>query len=360
MQINCDGVVHNPLGGASYVFEKEIIPYILGTLHKNKLKISVGAQPNSSPHFGTLETIALAFALARKIEEYDSKKKVTILYEVIETAPSETVVIDGVKYQRSLNFTGKIDTYFAEYLEILNHYKELTGIDYEIRYQYEFNEQPETLEVFKTVLKNREYVAKKLDQKYGNLRVRMSCPICGLTDKNSVNNKYTEDTITFYCPEHGEYSINVNEGISKLEYNSPLRNLIRGMSYTATNQSENYDFEILRITGSDYAGFYQEELRYKVAAYLGCDVSKMSMIFYAPLVLDWSGAKLSKSLYVKEGAYRDIPKRFINYSFLKEDLEFKGLDILYDIVINWINNPYMLFRHYSIYYFIKEFEKYEW
>ena len=75
MQINCDGVVHNPLGGASYVFEKEIIPYILGTLHKNKLKISVGAQPNSSPHFGTLETIALAFALARKIEEYDSKKK---------------------------------------------------------------------------------------------------------------------------------------------------------------------------------------------------------------------------------------------------------------------------------------------
>ena len=157
-----------------------------------------------------------------------------------------------------------------KYLEILNHYKELTGIDYEIRYQHEFNEQPETQEVFKTVLRNREYVAKKLDQKYGNLRVRMSCPICGLTDKNSVNNVYTEDTITFYCPEHGEYSINVNEGISKLEYNSPLRNLIRGMSYTATNQSKDYDFEILRITGSDYAGFYQEELRYKVASYLGC------------------------------------------------------------------------------------------
>ena len=85
----------------------------------------------------------------------------------------------------------------------------------------------------------------------------------------------------------------------------------------------------------------------------------MFIIFYAQLVLDWSGAKLSKSLYIKKGGYGDIPKRFINYSFLKEDLGFKGLDILYDIVINWINNPYMLFRHYSIYYFIKEFEKYE-
>lgn len=68
----------------------------------------------------------MAFALARKLEDYDSKKKVTILYEVIETAPSETVVIDGVKYQKSLNFTGKIDNYFSEYLEILNYYKELT------------------------------------------------------------------------------------------------------------------------------------------------------------------------------------------------------------------------------------------
>ena len=359
MLINCDGIVHNPLGGASYVFEKEFIPYILGNLRKDKLKISVGAQPNSSPHFGTLETIVLAFALAHKIKEYDTKKCVTILYEVIETAPSETVVIDGIKYQKSLSFTGKIGMYFAEYVDILEHYKSLTGIDYEIRYQHEFNSQPETQAVFATVLKNREYVSRKLDQKYGNLRVRMSCPVCGLTDKNSVNNEYTEDTVTFYCPNHGKYSVNIHDDISKLEYNSPLRNLIRGMVYTAVNNSAAYDYEILRITGSDYAGFYQEELRYKIASYLGCDVHNMSMIFYAPLVVDWSGAKLSKSLYVREGAYHDIPRTFVNYSFLKKDLGYKGLDILYDIVLKWTDNPYMLFRHYSIYYFIEEFKKYE-
>lgn len=359
MKINCDGIVHHPLGGASYVFEREIIPYILGNLHKDKLKISVGAQPNSSPHFGTLETIALAFALARKVEECDTKKKVTILYEVIETAPSEIVIKDGVKYQKSLGFTGKIDTYFAEYVDILDYYKSKTGIDYEIRYQSEFNQQPETREVFSKILKNREYIAKKLDQKHGNLRVRMSCPICGLTDKNSVNNEYTEDTVTFYCPEHGKYLVNIQDDISKIEYNSPLRNLIRGMVYTAVNNNPAYDYEILRITGSDYAGFYQEELRYKLASYLGCEVHKMSMIFYAPLVLDWSGAKLSKSLYVKKGAYQDIPKKFINYSFLKEALGYKGLEILYNIVMNWIDHPYMLFRHYSIYYFMEEFKKYE-
>jgi hypothetical protein len=359
MHIICDGVVHNPLGGASYVFERDIIPYLLGNLKKNKLKISVGAQPNSSPHFGTLETIALSFALARKIEDYDPNKQVSILYEVIETAPSETIVIDGVKYQKSLQYTGKINKCFEEYIDILNYYMNKTNIDYEVRYQYEFNSQEETRNVFKSVLAEREYISKKLDQKHNNLRVRMSCPLCGLTDKNSVNNEYIKDTVTFYCPKHGKYSVSVNDDISKLEYNSPLRNLIRGMVYTAVNNNPVYDYEILRITGSDYAGFYQEELRYKLASYLGCEVHNMSMIFYAPLVLDWSGAKLSKSLYVKKGAYGDIPKKFINYSFLKEELGYNGIDILYSIVLNWINNPYMLFRHYSIYYFIEEFKKYE-
>ena len=110
----------------------------------------------------------------------------------------------------------------------------------------------------------------------------------------------------------------------------------------------------MRVTGSDSAGFYQEEMRYKLASYLGADVYNMSMIFYAPLALDWSGAKMSKSLYVKKGAYSDIPKAFINYPFLKEKYGLKGLDILFNNIIEWINKPYMLFRHYSIYYFIKE------
>ena len=360
MIINCDGKVHNPLGGASYIFENNIIPYIHNILRKKKVKISVGAQPNSSPHFGTLETIALAFVLAEKIREYDSTIDISILYEVIETAPVETIEIDSINYQKSLYSTGKIKKYFEEYIEILDFYKEKTKVNYEIRYQYEFNDLYETKKVIKKILENREYISKKLDQKHGNLRIRMSCPKCGLTDKNSIKNEYNGDIITFFCPEHGAYSVDINKNTSTLEYNSPLRNLIRGMVYTAINNDSKYDYEIIRITGSDYAGFYQEELRYKLASYLKCDVSKMSLIFYAPLVTDWSGAKMSKSLYLNNGAYNDIPKKFINYTYLKEDMGFNGLITLYKIVSDWFENPYMLFRHYSIYYFIQEFENYEW
>ncbi len=125
------------------MFEKEIIPYLLMNLHKKVIKISVGAQPNSSPHFGTLETIALSFGLAKKITEIDSSKKVIILYEVIETAPGEELIINGIKYQKNLKTTGKVYKYMKEYIEILDYYKSLTGIEYEIRYQNEFNSQKE-------------------------------------------------------------------------------------------------------------------------------------------------------------------------------------------------------------------------
>lgn len=115
----------------------------------------------------------------------------------------------------------------------------------------------------------------------------------------------------------------------------------------------------MRLIGSDYAGFYQEELLYRASSILGYPSHKLPMIFYAPLITDWSGAKLSKSSYVKEGAYSDLPNEFISYEFLKKKYDFKGLDIIYNIVSTWVDNPYMLFRHYSIYYFIEEFKKYE-
>ena len=358
MNIKTDGIVRHPLGGASYMFEKEIIPYLLKQLTKDHIKISVGAQVNSSPHFGTLITIALSYELALQLEK-KSNKKASILYEIIETVPGEESTINGLKYQKNLEASGEINKYLDEYIEILNHYSKITGIEYEIRYQSEFNNSKEIYPIIKNILNHREFISSRLDPKYNNLRVRSSCPKCGLTDKHSVKNEYIGDYIYFMCPVHGKYRVNFITETHKLEYNSPLRNLIRGIFYSTVNNSDDYDYQILRVTGSDYAGFYQEEMRYKLASHLGYDVSKMSFIFYAPLIMDWSGAKMSKSLYVKKGAYNDIPQEFINYHLLKNIRGIESLNTILKIVETWFENPYMLFRNYTIYYFIKEFQKYE-
>lgn len=339
------------------MFEKEIIPYFFENLEKGKIKISVGAQPNSSPHMGTIETMVLSFALARRMHIAQPEKQISILYEVVETAPAEQKYINGVLYQRSLAYTGLMHCYMPEYIDILEYLKAQTSISYEVRYQHEFNQEEPARYVVKKIIFNRGSVAKKLDRKYGRLRMRLPCPVCGWTDKNCINNIYSNDKIYFLCPEHGKYSICLDEDISCLEYNSPLRNLIRGMVYSQINNSNDYDYQILRITGSDYAGFYQEELRYKIASYLGVDAHRMSMIFYAPLITDWSGAKLSKSLYVQKDAYRDIPDEFTCYQRFKSKFGYNGLDKFMRIIDNWLEHPYMLFRNYSIYYFMKEFDQ---
>ena len=141
MIIECDDKVYNPLGGGSYVFEKDVANFLLKKFNKDNIVISIGAQPNSSPHFGTLIVFSTAFSLAKKMTDLVPTKNISVLFEVVDTAPSETVELDGVKYQRSLKNTGKINNNFRDYIEILEYFKGLTDINYNIRFQSEFNKQ---------------------------------------------------------------------------------------------------------------------------------------------------------------------------------------------------------------------------
>lgn len=359
MNIKCDGKVYNPLGGGSYVFEKDIVNFLLQKFTKNNIVISIGAQPNSSPHFGTLVVFSTAFSLAKKMKEINPNLNVKVLFEVVDTAPSETIEINGIKYQRSLKNTGKINNNFNDYLEILDYFKTVDNVDYLIRFQSDFNKQPYIYPIVKKLIEKQDDISKTLDPKYKKLRIRVACPCCGLADKNSLTTKFIAENIYSYCPEHGEYITNIHNQSDKLEYNTPVRNLVRAIAYGMHNMDENQEYQIMRITGSDYAGFYQEELLYKPAALLGFPVNNLPSILYTPLVLDWSGAKLSKSLYVKEGAYSDLPAYLINYEYLKNSKGIEALDVIHNITDEWIEKPYLLFRNYSIYYFKKEFEEYE-
>ncbi len=359
MIIECDDKVYNPLGGGSYVFEKDIVNFLLKKFDKDNIVISIGAQPNSSPHFGTLIVFSTAFSLASKMKHKVQKKNISVLFEVVDTAPSETIEINGIKYQRNLRNTGQLNNNFDEYVEILNYFKQLTGINYNIRFQKEFNNQKYIYPIVSEIIKNKEKLSPILDPKYEKLRIRVACPECGLADKNSINTKFVEDNIISYCPEHGEYITNIKKESCKLEYNTPLRNLVRGIAYGMHNNDATQDYQIMRITGSDYAGFYQEELLYKPASIINYPINDLPSILYTPLVLDWSGAKVSKSLYVKEGAYSDLPSYLINYEYMKNNYGIDGLNIIHNITNEWIDKPYLLFRNYSIYYFKKEFEKYD-
>lgn len=357
MELKCDFQVYHPLGGASYVFEHDIINYILRKSKKRKIVISVGAQPNSSPHFGTLCVFSLAFSLAKMIKETSCGKEVSVLFEVVDTAPSKTIEINGIKYQKDLKDSNKMKDSMNDFQEILDYFSKKNNISYSIRNQNAFNSQKDIKNILKNIVSKQDEIRYLLDPDNGRLRMRCTCPKCGLVDKEGINTTIENDIIKSICPEHGEYIVNYMKNSNRVEYNTPLRNLVRAILYGIVNESSGYDYEIIRITGGDYAGFYQEELLYKVASILGYKVSSLPMILYCPQILDWSGAKLSKSLYVKEGAYSDLPKYVINYSFLKEKFGIIGLDVIMNETMLWLNEPYRLFRNYSVYYFINLFEK---
>ena len=357
MEFKCDFQVYHPLGGASYVFKHDIINYILHKFKKKKIVISVGAQPNSSPHFGTLCVFSLAFSLAKMIKKTSCDKEVSVLFEVVDTAPSKTIEIKGIKYQKDLKDSNKMRDSMNDFQEILDYFSKKNSVSYSIRNQNTFNGQKEIKNILKNIVKKQDKISYLLDPENGRLRMRCTCPKCGLVDKEGINTTIENDIIKSVCLEHGEYILNYMKNSNRVEYNTPLRNLVRAILYGIVNESSDYDYEIIRITGNDYAGFYQEELLYKVASVLGYKANFLPMILYCPQIIDWSGAKLSKSLYVKEGAYKDLPKYVINYSYLKERFGINGLDVIMNETMLWLKEPYRLFRNYSVYYFINLFEK---
>lgn len=188
-RITYDGVVHHPLGGGSYVFKRGYVDYLVKQLTKGKVRVSIGAQPNSSPHFGTLVVFNLAYALAQKMSAHSNSIKPEVFFEVIDTAPSETKTINGIDYQISLRDSKVAESDLEEYSELLELLRGFTGVDYTIRRQSDFNSQQGIPPILRRIVQNRETLGSILDPQRGLLRMRVACSDCGLNDrKGSTTN----------------------------------------------------------------------------------------------------------------------------------------------------------------------------
>ena len=58
--------------------------------NQKKIIINTSAQPNSSPHLGTITTLMTAFALASKIRD-DLKVETEVQFDELENSPAETI-----------------------------------------------------------------------------------------------------------------------------------------------------------------------------------------------------------------------------------------------------------------------------
>ncbi|CAG8648502.1 5693_t:CDS:1 [Scutellospora calospora] len=356
-----DGKFHYPPGGGTSVFKEGYINYILNYLPKNEVRISVGAMPYSSPHFGTIITFSLAFALAQRLKKLG--KTVTVMVGMVDTgaiAPDK-YNFDGITFQKSIAYTGVINECIDEYKEVIEKMNShFGGVDYIIVNQSDLSLHRKAPEIIRKIISEREKIGQLLFSSIKSLGLRAACPQCGLTDRYGIKNCYDGDIISFFCPNHGLHSIDISkDNLQKLQYQSPLRNLVRGLLYTEDNKEKTIPYSWLRVTGSDYSGFYQEQLLYRGIAMLDIDIVNSPLIIYSPLVTDWTGAKLSKSFLV-EGGYKYLTEQgldyFIDYQKFKTKFGSKGLEVLFDETNLWLEESHRLFRSYTIFYFDELFK----
>ena len=67
---------------------------------------------------------------------------------------------------------------------------------------------------------------------------------------------------------------------------------------------------------------------------------QITVIADAPLILDWSGSKLSKSLYVSNGAYEYLKEAGMGYLLSFEEMKKTGrrIEVLFREVEGWLGD----------------------
>lgn len=420
-----DGQVHDPLGGGAYAFRDDLVePIVLGLVNDEMLSsgtgavdglvkadgrehngveeinapatgnlptrpiiIHAGAQPNNSPHCGTLVVFCYAFAVAQAIRDRLQAKaagtrfkppSVSVEVTFVDTAPvnDEGLEIDGIQYQKSYRDVPEaLQTRMGDYREVLTLLSAWSSIPFTTAFQSDFFAHPSMPLILEYITPHHSSLGRQLSPKYGTLALRAACPVpgCALAEKHGRLNTYhfgdnnssnnhnntsseTNDTrITFHCPRHGPHAIHLSRPaeVARLEANAPARNLIRSMSHLLDARAHH-----VRVTGADYAGMYQEVFLHRPlaawSAATGLAPGRTPHILYAPLVVDWSGAKLSKSLYVREGGYEMMrvlgTDGLCSYAQMRGQFGDVGLRRIWEEVGRWMRDPRRLFRAWSVEY----------
>ncbi|KAF7436269.1 hypothetical protein PC9H_003098 [Pleurotus ostreatus] len=404
-----DGVSHHPLGAGSYIFKTDYAKALLTYLNlypktedatdqrpfnrprPRKLIVHIGAQPNNSPHAGTMITFALGFIIARKIQRRycdmggDTGKlpplTVSVSLDLVDTAPDskKTIEKDGIAYQRSHRNTNAMAEFLPDYSELLERLSTFTNneVQYTCTRQADLLKSKHIPKVLDVILADHVRIGRELGPESNRIALRAACPVegCGIAEKHGKLNQYHYGdgipTVTFNCLHHGPHTSSlVPAHIEKFELNTPLRNLVRGVANMLDTIETQGDVDgeeryHLRVTGGDYAGIYQEQLFYRQinclmkAVFPQCSQLPLPVICYAPLLTDWSGAKLSKSLYVKEGAYAYLEEQNKDYLLSYSRMKEMGKDprVIFREVESWVEDPRRLFRNYSVEYFTRLFEQ---
>lgn len=286
-------VVSDP-GITSYV---DMLRPAMQHMRRSRVAVNLGVQLDGPPHIGTLLQLAIAFQLAKDARAtfgVDSLVRLCVLdntaheFKVDETSSS--------LYQRSYYHTygrsGVLREVEEQYSRILEHQADIAGVEWELLLYSDLQASAKFRSEFISVMRQLPAIAPVLAPSDGNLHLRVPCPACGWSQKRSERTEvsWRSDAaaeIRAFCPEHGAYAGEVTSrpGVY-LDLPTLLRNVVKERGMAAT------EVELpVMLKGSDWMhGAQLVDYSHHRLGWWPC-----APRVFGPLVLDGTGAKLSKS-----------------------------------------------------------------
>ena len=128
------------------------------------------------------------------------------------------------------------------------------------------------------------------------------------------------------------------------EANTQIRDITKGAL-----MQEYYHRQMLGVMyyGGDWGGAWTHHVHCKALQQLGYHIP---IRLFAPLILDWSGGKLSKSIYRGNSDY--AVDALENYECFVKYYGDQGLSIVFNEVCNWLSSSKKFFRNYSLDYIL--------
>ena len=330
--------------------------------NQNKIIINTSAQPNSSPHLGTITTIMCCFALAKKLKD-SFNIEVEVQFDELENSPAEIIELEGNVYYKDLKNTTNQSGESLEninmknFQEILNKISKFSNINYSTRTYNDFQKNIFVREAIIKIFNDEDYFSKLLFPSTNILYVRTLCPICNLGKKkiNIFKKICKKDSIIIQenCPFHGDYEKIISKyNTEYVDINTQFRDLTKGIAMIEEDKKNNT--LTIMLDGGDWSGIWAQRIHTEGMVRLG--YKDFPIRLFAPVILDWSGAKFSKSLYLKKDSYANVNQAFINYNNFIHIYGNEGLLKLWEEIKSWIEEPKKFFRNYTVEYFNKVME----
>jgi len=330
---------------------------------KSSIQLHYSAQLNGNPHMGTITSLASAFAIGEYLSDaYD--KPSSLLFEALENAPTDQKQIGDKTYCRMhcdsvQDGRPKSEIFMDSFRVLLEYFSRETAVPYEVLYYKPFQEEEFVRRTLLDIIDRQDEFIPFIAPSEKYLRIRFPCPNCRYMEKTSKDSKIVRRSgkhdLTFesICPTDGGFEVRVTPGNkSFIDFNTSIRNVIKEARFIEDAKRDNA--LNLMVDGGDWVG-----MAYQVASsldLLGYRFREMPSRIFTPIIEDWSGAKFSKSIYVKEGTYGDVPEEFVNFTLLQERFGDRGLELSLNEAREWAKEPRKLFRNYSVEYLREVFK----